>query len=928
MKRIGKRADRYLCFLSILLCVWTLLPLPAKAAEAKPTDSNVVRVAWYEDSYHITDKNGHRSGYGYEYEQAVAAYTGWEYEYVKGSWTELVEKLQAGEIDLMSALSYTDERAETMDFSDVAMGAEKYYLYADLEHSDISASDLSTLNGKSIAMMKESVQTTQFEAWEEKNNITTNHVFVSSIDEAKALLAEGKLQGVISTETSIWVDAKLSAIVLYGGSDIYYGINQNRPDLKEQLDTAMRLMENDKPFYSDELYETYIATQSVAVLSNDEKAWLQQHTPIQVGYVKNDTGFSLLKNGEIVGVINDYMDFANDCFEQPLEFELTGFDSFEEQVQALKAGDIDMIFHVSQNPYYAEENHLALSNTVLTIPVAAVTNLNAFDESESIRVAIARENAKFKWYVSYNYPDWEIIDYASSEEAKQAVRQGNADCFITRSGEAIRYVNDKNLHSIFLTRQSSSSFAVKKGNTELLSILNKTLKAMQTSKLTGAVSMYEDSAKKVTITDFIKDNLLVVSVSCVSVFLVILLIILRLLNKSRQSEAIAREAQTQAETANAAKSTFLFNMSHDMRTPMNALLGYNQLIKQGLTDPKLLDYQRKMEESGNLLLSIINNLLDMARIESGKVYLDENYAQVESLLGEIIEVFESTAKEKGIHLVREVRVAHPHVMCDATKVKQVFVNLLSNAVKYTPSGGTVTLRLQEIPCGQAGFIQFQTEVTDTGIGMSQEYIPMLFEPFSRERNTTTGKVAGTGLGMPIVKKLVEMMGGSISVESELGQGTKFTVILRHKLADPRYYAQNTPAAPTAPKEILRGKRILMAEDNDLNAEIATTMLENAGLNVERVEDGIQCVNKIEQMPADSYDLVLMDIQMPNMDGYKATEIIRKLPDKNKATIPIVAMTANAFEEDRRMAFSKGMNAHIAKPIDMEKMEEIISSVLK
>ena len=252
---IKKRNCAHRCFLLILLWVLALLPVPAKAAETAPANSKTIRVAWYEDSYHITDKNGHRSGYGYEYEQAVSAYTGWEYEYVKGSWTELVEMLQNGEIDLMSALSYTDKRAETIDFSDVAMGREKYYLYADLENTDISASNLSTLNGKSIAMMEGSVQTTQFEEWEKKYNITTNHVFVNSIDEAKELLAAHKLQGVISTETSIWVEANLSAIALYGGSDIYYGVNKNRPDIKEELDTAMRLMENDKPFYSDDLYE-------------------------------------------------------------------------------------------------------------------------------------------------------------------------------------------------------------------------------------------------------------------------------------------------------------------------------------------------------------------------------------------------------------------------------------------------------------------------------------------------------------------------------------------------------------------------------------------------------------------------------------------------------------------------------------------------
>ena len=911
-----------------LVFVFVLSPVSVKAEESK---TNVVRVGWYEDSYHITDKNGNRSGYGYEYEQAVSAYTGWDYEYVTGSWEELVKKLQDGEIDLMSALSYTDERAETMLFSDQPMGKEKYYLYADLANSDVSVSDLSTLNGKSIAMMENSVQTTQFCEWEKRYHIKTNHVFVDSIDQAKGMFKKHELQGVISTETSIWVDNGLSSIVTTGGSEIYYGINKKRPELKEELDNAMRSMENDKPFYADELYQRYIATQSVAVLSGQEKMWLEQHPAIRVGYMKNDAGFSTVdaQNGEIIGVINDYINFAKDCFDQPLNFELTGFDSMAEQIQALKENKIDMIFHVSQNPYFAEENEISLSNTVLSVPLAAVTAQDAFNENAENKVAISKENATFKWYASYNYPKWEIIKCDSVKEAEQIVKNEKADCFIARTGQTLQYVNEKKLHSVFLTKTANSSFGVRKGDTELLSILNKTLKSMQTSKLSGAVSMYEDSTRKVTVMDFIKDNLLVVSLSFITVFLVILIIILRLLNKAKRAELQAKTAQKQAEMSNAAKSTFLFNMSHDIRTPMNALLGYNQLLKKELTDTKLLHYQEKMEHAGNLLLSIINNVLDLARIESGKMEIDENYAEAGSILAEVCEVFEVSAEKKGVHLTYESQIEHRHIMCDVTKVHEIFTNLVSNAGKYTPAGGMVLIRETELPCDQEGYVRIKTEVIDNGIGMSKEYLPLLFEPFSRERNTTVGRIAGTGLGMPIVKRLVDMMGGSIEVESELGKGTRVTVILQYRIADEMYYEPKLKDNSVMDYyEILRGKHILLAEDNDLNAEIAITILEDMGLKMERVKDGIQCVSKIEQMPAKSYDLILMDVQMPNMDGYKATMMIRGLADKEKANIPIVAMTANAFKEDMEKALSVGMNAHIAKPIDIEKVEEVLCSILK
>ena len=928
-----------------ILCV-VFLALPVRAADleedidaAETTKANVtaqpqsevVKAAWYEDSYHITNKNGSRSGYGYEYEQAVSAYTGWDYDYVTGNWEELLKMLQNGEIDLMSSLSYTDERAKTMLFSDLPMGEEKYYLYADLANSDISASDISSLNGQSIAMLENSVQATQFYDWEEKYNVKTKHVFVNSMDSAMELFAKHEIQGVISTETSIWVNEGLSAVFTTGGTEIYYGINKNRPDLKEELDSAMRAMENDKPFYSDDLYKQYIATQSVAALSSDEQEWLKQHGAIRIGYLENDPGFSAVdtQSGKLMGVVNDYIEYAWNCFEQPLKFNLTGLNSQEALIQAVRDDKIDMIFHVNQNPYYAEENGVALSNTVLSIPLAAVTAQAAFDESAENTVAIAKENSKYKWYVTYNYPNWNIKEYNSIKDAEQAVRNGKADCFIARSGQAMDYVNDKKMHSVFLTKTANTSFAVDKGNTLLMSILNKTLKSIQTSKLTGAVTMYEDSLKKVTFNDFAKDNFLKVILIFSLTFMLILVMFIYLLKKAKTAERKARESQIQAENANAAKSVFLFNMSHDIRTPMNALLGYNQLMKKELTDPKLLHYQKAIENSGNLLLAIINNVLDMARIESGRVELDESYARIDQTMDEVKSVFEPQADKKGLNLIFETQVEHPYILCDITKTKQILVNLISNAVKYTPAGGTVTVAVQEFPCEQENSVKIQIEVRDTGIGMSKEFLPTLFDSFSRERNTTVGKVAGTGLGMAIVKKYVDLMGGSIDVKSELGKGTVFTLILTQKKADENYYGQKASKTDAADMEIsLRGKHILLAEDNELNAEIASAILEETGIIIERVEDGVQCVNQIEQMPAGTYDMILMDIQMPNMDGYEATKCIRHLQDIKKAQIPIIAMTANAFQEDAEKCIAVGMNAHLAKPLDIEKVEQTICKQLR
>lgn len=408
-----------------------------------------------------------------------------------------------------------------------------------------------------------------------------------------------------------------------------------------------------------------------------------------------------------------------------------------------------------------------------------------------------------------------------------------------------------------------------------------------------------------------------------------ILYVTRIVSKEKQQE-IERErlriAYEVAEQANEAKTRFLLNMSHDIRTPMNAILGYSTLMRGRLEDPELQRYQERIERSGNLLLSIINNVLDMARIESGKMELDENYCKIGNIVNNIRSVFEMEAERKDLTIERIVDVEHVHIICDSTKIQEILTNIISNSVKYTPKGGKITVTTRELPDEREGYVRIQTVVEDTGIGMSKEFLPHLFDSFTRERDTTTAKVAGTGLGMAIVKSLVDLMGGTIDVESELGKGTRFTVTISRKIAAPEYYEKKVQ--PEMIDDIqFSGKRILLAEDNELNAEIAIAILKEMGFEVDHVEDGICCVDQYEKQPAGTYDFVLMDVQMSNMDGYKATKIIRRLPDKQKAQIPIIAMTANAFAEDRKKAFEMGMNGHIAKPIDALKIKETLVSIL-
>lgn len=401
-----------------------------------------------------------------------------------------------------------------------------------------------------------------------------------------------------------------------------------------------------------------------------------------------------------------------------------------------------------------------------------------------------------------------------------------------------------------------------------------------------------------------------------------------LIKKERMQEAKLKEAYIVAEEANKAKTDFLNNMSHDIRTPMNVILGYNALMKQYLTDPILVDYQNKIEQSGKLLLSIINNVLDMARIESGKMVVEERAEQIGIVVEELESVFESSAQEKNIVFTTSVDVDHKHILCDGFKVREILMNLVGNAFKYTPDGGRIEIDVKELDCEKPGYVKIQTQIKDTGIGMSEDYLPTLFDSFSREYNTTIGKVSGTGLGMAIVKNLVDMMDGEICVKSKLGEGTCFTLTFEHRIADEDSIEWNQELDVLDEKSILEGKRVLLVEDNELNAEIAMAILEQSGLILDRVEDGLACINRLSEVDADLYDLILMDIQMPNMNGYEATRRIRQFENVKKASIPILAMTANAFEEDKKMAIKAGMNGHISKPIDVNVLEKQIINIFK
>ena len=1063
--------------LSLLLLLSAVLPVKAAAETAS---AKVVRVGSFEDTFNYVNEKGARKGYGYELLETLSGYTGWQFEYVTCDWSDCFEKLKNGEIDIIGGISYTEDRTQEMLFSDEPMGVEKYYLYADLSRADISASDFKTLNGKKIGVLMGTEPEVMLAEWEEKYGLKTEHVNISNNEDVKQKLANHEIDCFVSLEESFWAERGISTITRVGESGIYYAINKNRPDIKEELDDAMRALDEAVPFYTADLYKRYFSMDYTPILTGEEKAWLRKHGAIRMGFLASDSGVSTFDpaTGEFTGVITDYIQFAADCLgNQELEFQLVGYDSKEAELDALKSGEIDMIFHCDQNPNLAEEYHFACTNTTWTSNLMAVTNKQHFNENNVNRIAVPQNKLSLKKYLAFYYPQWEIVDCDTQEDAARLVKDGQADCFVTGISSENKYSKKYSFYSVPLVNPVRSCFAVNSGNRSLLSILNKTIKAMPVNMLAGALAMYKSSARKVTLSDFIKDNFFKVMLISSIAVAVVLLTILMLLQKARKAEAAARKAASdtqelnaklqvaveKAETANRAKSTFLSNMSHDIRTPMNAIIGFTTLALSNIDDTdRVKDYLAKTLASSNHLLSLINDVLDMSRIESGKIHLEEVEVNLSDVLHDLKTIVSGQIYAKQLELYMDAMdVTDEDVYCDKTRLNQILLNLLSNAIKFTPAGGTVSVRVRQLAgkvhvCGQ-----YEFRIKDNGIGMSQEFAQKIFEPFERERTSTVSRIQGTGLGMAITKNIVDMMGGTIEVQTAQGKGTEFTVcvpmraqteqrpvekiteleglkalvvdddfntcdsvtkmlvkvgmraewtlsgkeavlrarqsiemsdvyhayIIDWRLPDMngievtrqiRSLHDDTPiiiltaydwsdieveakaAGVTAfcskpmfmsdlretlmsalgqkPADAVqrllpeknadfKGKHILLVEDNELNREIAQEILREYGFLVDSAENGAVAVEKVSTAAPGSYDLVLMDVQMPIMDGYTATRKIRALDDPARAKLPILAMTANAFDEDRRNALESGMNGFLSKPIVIDDLVQELHKIL-
>ena len=978
----GSKTGRTLWMAVLVAALWSgLLSVTVRAEET--VQPQIVRLGYYEaqDFQEGAAEGAYKTGYGYEYEQKIASLAGWKYEYVYGTFLELMEMLKEGKIDLLAGVGYREERKKDFGYSNYAM--------------------VRTRTGK-----------------------------------------------------------------------YYLCTAPGREDLLEEMNSVLASIYEEDVAFTEDLYKKYFDPGQDSTLTEEEQTWLEEHGELKVGYLNSyipysDTDRDGNPSGIVVNVVQQIMkelaveDFASVTYQ--------GYENYEDMLTDLQGGALDIIFPCSGNPWYAEEDGVALSSSVVSARVSLVFRGDHADTGSS-RTAINRNNLLQYDYVTSNYPDAEILMYDSIEDCLEAVRKGEADTTLMDSLRADSMLRNSRYQSIEnrqLPEADERCFGVAAGNAILLEILNKGLNVIGGEYGWNATYQYTENLYQYTTTDFLRDHMGAVILLLLVALNVVILFFVR---RSRRMEQQAKkdelykkelsEALKAAQNANQAKTSFLNNMSHDIRTPMNAIIGFTTLALSHLDNrQQMRGYLQKILTAGDHLLSLINDILDMSRIESGQVKIEENECRLPDIMHDLRNILQADVHTKHLHFVMDtVDVVNENIICDKLRLNQVLLNCMSNAIKFTKPGGTVGICVIQKNSSEEGVAEFEFVVRDTGIGMSQEFAEHIFEAFTREQTSTVSGIPGTGLGMSITKHIVDMMGGTIRVKSEKNIGSEFTICLRFRIGSQpenphdskglaglrvlvadesedscvsvtrmlesigvnaewttsgveavskaKYAHENgkpygaiiidwrmtdldgvevvrkirsetgmdTPiiilsaydwteieeeasgagvtafcpkplflsdlyemlGGSAAPEETalpdnsqvdFSGRKILIVEDNELNLEIAQALIGQTGADVETAVNGKEAVEMVSASEEGYYDLIFMDVQMPVMNGYEATENIRKLDRRDAATLPIIAMTANAFSEDRQKAADAGMNDYAAKPINMDVIIKIMQKYM-
>ncbi len=933
---------RCLGFWSVMLfCI--LLPVFTITVHAEEEEAKKVRVGYMiYDGYQNGGEGEVKSGSSYEYFQKIRYYTNWEYEYVYGSLSEMLELLERGEIDIMSSITYSEERAEKYFYSEESHGSETYYLYIHADDNEIVPSDLKTLAGKTVGVTSGSYQETYLRAWCKKVNIFCNIVTYEYIDDLRMALTNREVDAIVDVRILAEEKGRIpwKSIYRFTSEPLYFIVSKSRPDLLQELNDAQAYIVSTDEYYGYETMKKYHdgVNYHNAYLTKKQEKYLEEHGVIKVGYLEgtNPLAFTDPVTGKMSGLCAEYLDIMTAAYE--IKFETCVYYDENQLIRDLIAGKVDIIFPLGMGYWAAEQAGITLSTSICNLPMTAI--YQSLGEKHTFeKIAVNQYSPTQEGYAIEHYPEAEIYYVKNTEEALKAVTSGAADVYFVRSS-SLEYMNQNyNIYEEFRTmsvRNDMEAFmATRNDETTLAIILDKGISLLTDTQRDAAKFRYTYAVGKASLWDVIKDNAeFVIGMGLIVVLICVLIVILSRLQINKVHVKNLEKEKDKAEKAERAKTEFLSHMSHDIRTPMNAIIGFTNFIKEETDVEKIKqDYIPKMELASNHLLMLINDVLEMSRIDTGRLVFQRDIHDIRDIAESVLTVMRMQAKEKGLTLISDISVTDGIVNCDQNHLSRVIMNLLSNAVKFTPAGGTVKLSLHQQPNAPEGYLAYEIKVSDTGIGMKPEFLQHVFEPFERERTSTVSGMQGTGLGMAIVKRIVDTAGDDISVESELGKGTMFTLNvtliagsavnkseLKKKDSIQRHHSLEEL------KRYFKGRRILLVEDNEFNSTIANVILENAGFLVETAENGQEAVHMVINAPVpDYYDVILMDIQMPVMNGYEATKAIRKLEDE-RSKVNIIAVTANAFESDKSDAREAGMNGHVSKPIDVDVLYNVLLDI--
>ena len=933
------RVKKRIVLLLTLIYMLAMCPQAAYAAEDS-SQHETVKVGFFAmDGYHEMDEKGNRSGYGYDVLRLMARYWDVNYEYVgyDQSWEDMQQLLEDGEIDMVTSARKTPAREEKFDFSR-PIGNNHGILTVLSDNGAIVDGNYSTYNGMRVALLNGNSRNKEFAEFADTKEFTYVPSYFDTTAEMEEALQNGKVDAIVTSSLRKTNNERI--VDKFGSSDFYVIVKKGNTELLNEINYAIDQLNAVEGEWKTTLYnKNYGSAESKNLeYTEQEKSIIAQYSkdnPLHVLCDPTRYPYSYNENGEIKGIIPDYFrkiaDYAGISYEFLTPATRNEYIAYQKNKEA---SDISIDARL-ETDNYAETKEWGLTAPYITMQLARVTRR---DFDGKINVVTTVDQTASNSIADTMAPGAEKLMCDTRQEMMEAVRKGKADAAFVYYYMAQAFVNSDTTGTMTYTLLGQPTFTYRMvvsstENHALAGILTKAMYAMPQNLVEDLAAQYTTyKATDLTFVDWIRLHP-VVTVSVLLIFAWLLTAAAAVavrLNARRKAQMEAQEKAAEmaelaerAQAANRAKTAFLSHMSHDMRTPMNAIMGFTGIAMKNNPSDEVRNCLEKIDESSEHLLSLINDVLDLTRVESGKVKYDPVPTDVKKVTDSVLDITKGFLTNRNINFeIQREEAKIPNVLADPVRLRDVLVNILSNAVKFTPDGGTITFEARCQEKSGDGYINMHYRISDTGIGMSEDFTKVIFEEFSQEDYGARTQYHGAGLGMAIVKKYVDMMGGTISIQSKKHVGTTFTVDIPLEITDKEL---NKSDADLSEKVNLAGVNVLLAEDNELNAEIATVLLEELGMNVERAVNGKNAVEIFRDHPEGSFDVILMDIMMPEMNGYEAAKAIRAMNDRpDGKNIPIIAMTANSFAEDVQASLDAGMNAHLSKPIVVNEVIKAIS----